>query len=192
MEFNEIVPFYKNDWKAYSPRLYSILQLACSQVESMIKRIVEELGGISKPQKSLFPYYRKLNANKLLEKQIVILIPAWQIIRPFKDQSLPQWWTAYNDTKHKIPYGVFSGTIENTIHAMAGLYCLHNLAFLIMYGNAYDVTKDENWSEWTYPKFPNRDVDSFNARTPEITHKWKSMMFHHTRFYLDATKPNET
>jgi hypothetical protein len=188
IEFSEIVPFYKNEWDVYSPRLYSILQFVCSQVESMIKRIADEMDVISKKQKTILPYYQKLNKNGLLEKQTIMLIPAWKIIRPFNGKSLPSWWLAYNQTKHQIPQGVMSGTIENTVNAMAGLYCLHNIAFLIMHGTTYDVTKDGNWGEWVYPKFPNRDLDSFNNRTPEITHKWKSAIFNHTRFYKDTTK----
>lgn len=185
IEFGEIVPFYKNDWNAYSPKLYGILQSTCAQVESMIKRITEEMNVAPKPTNSILPYYEVLNNNNLLSKQTVMLISAWKVIHPFEEKPIPNWWTAYNSTKHKLPDGVRSGTMENTIKSVAGLYCLHNLAFLIMHGTTYDVAKDENWREWIYPKFRNLDLDSFNNRTPEITHSWKSKIFNHTRFYLD-------
>ena len=191
IEFSEIVPFYKNDWNTYSPRLYSILQSTCSQVESMIKRITEEMMIISKQSNSISPYYNALNNNDLLNKQRVMLIPAWKIVSPFEEKPLPNWWTAYNSTKHNLPNGVFSGTMENTIKSIAGLYCLHNLAFLIMHGTTYDVTKDENWEEWIYPKFRNQDLDYFNNRTPEITHSWKSKLFNHTRYFIDTARISE-
>lgn len=191
IEFSEIVPLYQNTFNVYSPRLYSILQLTCSQIESMIKRIVNEFRLTPRQEKNILPYYQELQKNELLEKQTVMLVPAWKIIRPFPNNSLPKWWSAYNDTKHQLPQGVMSGTIENTTNALAGLYCLHNIAFLIMHGSTYDVTNKENWSEWTYPKFLNRDLDSWNARTPEVTHNWKSKLFHHTRFYMNPSKISE-
>src|SRR5439155_8773155 len=97
-EFTEIVPYENNPDNVYSPKLYTILQSAGSQVAGMLRLVSNELGLGVKDDK--FPaYYKALNGDTILQIQKLTLRETWKPIRPF-DSDKPKWWEAYNDTKH--------------------------------------------------------------------------------------------
>ena len=60
---------------------------------------------------------------------------------------MPKWWKAYNDSKHNLPDGYKTGSIENTYLALAGLYLLH--AMMQQYPrNKDDFLKQDFWMSY--------------------------------------------
>jgi len=179
LEFEKIIPLNNPD-ETYSPRLYSILQLTCSQIESMMKRFVSELN--LKPKKDDFPSrYHTLNFKKGLSFQKVLLVPARKVYMPFnEDNSSHEWWIGYNNTKHSLPEGIQQGNLKNTINALAGLYILHNIGFVLSLGKEKDALDPDNWESVTYAKNYEKDVAFLNSVFTEASHHWHSKLFHHT------------
>jgi len=145
LEFNEVVPFETNEWSVNSPKLYFILLTTCGQIESLMKKISNNLN--IKLEKEDFPnYYEKINQKKVLSKQTIVLIKTEKIIHPFfEDSSDHFWWISHNKAKHELPEGILHGTINNVIHALAALFALHNVIGHIPVENPTMILESKYW-----------------------------------------------
>ncbi|MDE1769236.1 MAG: hypothetical protein KGI28_01605 [Thaumarchaeota archaeon] len=145
-DLSYIIPL-KNKPETYSPRLYNILQSACGQIENISRMICDKLG--ASYEKDNFPsYYKALNSDKMLEKQVAYLVQNYQSIEPFKIESgfTPNWWKNYNDTKHNLPDGFLQGNIGNTVEALAALYLLQRIAFFVQYDSEpRTILRQDKW-----------------------------------------------
>ena len=59
-------------------------------------------------------------------------------IQPFKDlteNTLMQWWSAYNGVKHARIRNYKNGNLENVLFALAGLYVLEKELYKLITGN---------------------------------------------------------
>ncbi|HZS73106.1 MAG TPA: hypothetical protein VFA69_01245 [Candidatus Nitrosotalea sp.] len=147
VELSYVIPL-KNKPDTYSPRLYNILQSACGQIENMSRMICDKLEVLY--EKPNFPnYYKALNSDKMLEKQVAYLVQNYQTIGPFKIESdvTPNWWKNYNDTKHDLPSGFLQGNLGNTIEALAALYQLQRIAYFVQYDpDPRRLLRQEKWN----------------------------------------------
>jgi len=152
MEINRIIPF-DNSPKTYSIRLYQILQSACAQIENLMRIICDyanlEYKTPKKPNGDFPTFFKLLNKDNVLSLQVVAVRQSDnEAIIPFailKTKKTPFWWQEYNETKHTLPEGFKSGTLENTKYAMAALYALHCTIFY--WNNHYgdSVLEKTNW-----------------------------------------------
>lgn len=131
LEFNNIVPYIGNGDSVYSPRLVTMLQGIGSQIDGMLK-IISDIVSIQ-PERQTFPsYIEALNRSEMLSKQHILLRDnTSELIFPFcmiPDGDNLAWWKAYNDTKHGLPEGAYSGKYGNVINALAALAILHEIA----------------------------------------------------------------
>ena len=157
LEFIDIIPI-DNTLDVYSPRLYSLLQFSCAQVDSLFKTICQYLNITVAKQK--FPeFYKSLNVKGMLEKQEVFVFIRNELIHPFSKTDNHLWWTAYNDTKHQLPDGIRQGTLRNVLHAMTASYVLNNIVYLTAtYAKDADHILDAmNWKNkgWIDYSFQN-------------------------------------
>lgn len=157
-ELIRIIPLDNNE-STYSPNLYTILQMSCGQIESLMRMICDEISidykkHLKQNQKPNFPtYYKSINEDKVLSnyytrfKKIMIgpLSDIWHqsALYPLSvedSQETPFWWRAYNNTKHNLPDGYKQGNLKNTFYALAALYSIHCMAYYAQF-----VNKKENF-----------------------------------------------
>jgi len=179
-----------NDPNTFSPRLYSILGDACSQVENLLRLLCGKLEIQYNDNEKNFPsYYNKLNETGILQRQLVDLLIGTQVICPVvipQNRDSPMWWTAYNKTKHDLPQGYKQGNLGNTIHALAGAYSLHCIsAYARDYGR--NILKNEWWQELegtslnTQSEFPTVSEHTADTFLP------KSKIFYCVSFFQDLS-----
>ena len=147
IELLRIIPI-DNHPNTHSPRLYDILQSSCSQTVNLLKHICDELK-LNYESKDFPNYYKVLNQTGILTRQLVDVSQGNLAYWPFvlaKDAETPDWWTAYNKTKHDLPKGYEKGSLRNTISAMTGIFALHNIA---VYAQNFgkEILNNKQWNE---------------------------------------------
>ncbi len=161
-EITRIIPL-ENHPDTFSPRLYEILQSTCSQIEG-IARIMHE-ACFSKSDKVAAALYADLDHEGVLSNQKVAFRTRteWNAIKPFSCDfacihhyehddphmnprcgKMPKWWTAYNDSKHRLPDGYVSGSVGNAYLALAGLYVLHVMMYQLQ-RNPDGFLRKDSW-----------------------------------------------
>jgi hypothetical protein len=79
-----------------------------------------------KHYREIFEHYYELSKN-----QVTLQFELGEPIQitPFKDfsESTPDWWSAYNTTKHQFYDKMYDANLENTISCLAGLFILNAL-----------------------------------------------------------------
>ena len=165
IDVTRLIPL-ENKPNTFSPRLYEILQSACSQVENIMKIMCNELNLILTKDNSV-EYYKQLNYDKVISLQQVVFKrqPFWCSINPFlcgfgcidrdeskehphsgeRDINMPTWWTEYNKTKHRLPAGYKAGSIKNVYFALAGSYVLLLMANQLVLKNK-NILNHDCWS----------------------------------------------
>lgn len=147
IELNRIISV-DNKPETFSPRLYNILGDSCNQVENMLRLICDQLGLDYPKNNAHFPdFYEKLNQTGIMRIQTIDLLIGKKAYLPFiieEGKKTPDWWRAYNDTKHNLPEGYKQGNLHNTLCAVSAAYSLHCLsAYVGEYGK--DVLNKEWW-----------------------------------------------
>ena len=187
LEFSYIVPIDENQ-KLYSPRLYSILQFTCSQVESLMKKIMEILQ-LKPENRSFKSLYDPLNQMGMLDCQKVILWETEKIIQPFTSNFQLSWWIAYNKTKHGLPVGLKKGTLQNVISAISSAYILNGIVYVLnnSYGDKLPILDKNNWGEITV-----NDSTMHNLRVLRTYDKrpFLSSFFEWVKAYHDPKLPS--
>lgn len=135
IEFLQAVPFEAADPNGkmqpehvWSPRLVTILQEICSQIDSYCRHELVRIK--AKPARKHFDIddYRKHFGKWLSERKLLF----WQdengdpvSIQPFSQWSCgkgsPGWWNAYNKVKHDRIRNKKLGTLKHCVEALAGL-----------------------------------------------------------------------
>jgi hypothetical protein len=140
--FNYIEPCDANK-NCYSFRTYEMLLRICTEIESQMKRILENNGYTKKePNNNLnMEDYSQLNKTHFLS-DFEVIIPNWTgngTISPFQDwkdstkKSL-HWYQSYNKVKHNRHSEFKEANLENTIHAFCGLLVIMAAQF---YDNSF-------------------------------------------------------
>lgn len=145
-----VIPL-SNNLQTSSPRLYQILQTACSQVINLLRILCEVIGKNPKKgqKKDFLAYYKILNEHNLLSTMDVHIIKGKiSFIHPFKiknNEQTPKWWHEYNKTKHNLPEGFKHGNLENAINALAAVLCLHVILYYAIWPFAKDILLLSKW-----------------------------------------------
>jgi len=179
-----------NASETFSPRLYSILGDACSQVENLLRLLCGKLEiPIADNEKNFPSYYSKLNETGILERQFVDLLISNHAYKPFsipQNRDSPLWWTAYNKTKHDLPAGYKQGNLGNTIQALAAAYSLHCIsAYVLDYGR--NVLKNDWWNELDGTSLNTQSEFPTVAERPTNTFLPKSKIFFCLSYFQDLS-----
>lgn len=150
LEFEKIVPYSTEAENTYSPKLRPILQTACTDIEGVLKFLIEFLKKKPK-QKNFMDMFKQLNSKNMLSIQKVSHRESRCIFTPFElgcNRYAPFWWRAYNKTKHELPEGAKCATIENTINALGALLILlHTSRILIESDDPNLILDCNNWTD---------------------------------------------
>ncbi len=122
IDFDEIVPHDRNPDNVYSPRLYSILQSSGSQVDGLFRAIVHEMSLCAKTE-NVPGFYDALNSKGLLPNLKVLTRRSHRRLQPFTTNP-PDWWKAYNYSKHNLPEGLYEVNLGRTLDALGGVFIL--------------------------------------------------------------------
>ena len=179
-----------NNPDTFSPRLYSILGDACSQVENLLRLLCEKVEiPIEREERNFPSYYRKLNETGILQRQFVDLLIGQTATYPFRilpGDTTPKWWTAYNKTKHDLPQGYKKGNLGNTITALAGAYSLHCMfAYTMDYGR--NILKNEWWHELSGISLNTQSEFPTSEDNPTDTYLPKSKIFKCISYFQDMS-----
>jgi hypothetical protein len=148
IEFDNIVPYADNDDKVYSPRLVNMLYGIELQIDGMLKILIKLLS--LKPKRQTFPsYIKELNSGGMLSIQEIHFRESRRVMVPFfiDSEYNTTWHKAYNDTKHQLPKGMYSGKYGNVANALAALAILHEIVYTIAYRESYrkEALNKEYW-----------------------------------------------
>ena len=120
-----------------------------------------------------FKPYEALNHDGAISCQEVVSLirTGWHPMKPFvcdfncgsnnksehkhhnvDNSKMPQWWRAYNKSKHNLPKEYKVGSIENAYLALAGLYVLHFMAHMLVVKRK-DFLKQDFWHQHEPLKF---------------------------------------
>lgn len=121
---------YCGNSKTFSDEFVKQYQTICSEVDVILKSICKELGNSS--------------ANDMENGYTPTVLSVWGTIvtqkvgfkdvelQPFSnwkqapDYKSPDWWTPYNNVKHKRVHNYKKANLKNVVNALAGLYILEN------------------------------------------------------------------
>ncbi|KTD64234.1 hypothetical protein Lsan_0929 [Legionella santicrucis] len=155
----------------YSFRVHELLFRTCVEVEANFKAILRE-NGYNKKGKWDIKDYMKVNKSHFLSDYEIIL-PNWHGIQKttkpfelFKDEKSPDWYKAYNATKHDRHHEFQEANFKNLIGAVTGLLALLSSQFYthdFSSGNTFLVMENS----------PNDDTEAgigeyFRVRFPKL------------------------
>jgi hypothetical protein len=189
LEVNKIIPYDQNNREVYSPRFVFILQDASRQVDGMLKLLYRRLEPIlpasatakisakiaKKRRPDFLDYYSALNYKGMLKAQKLALREySPRVITPFvlTTQNSPQWWQAYNDTKHELPDGETFGKLGFVIDSLAAVAALHDIAELILNDKQLQPALDGSKWQDNEEYFMREYVRTRNKSYQDATVSW--------------------
>lgn len=132
VEVCEVVPYERNPAQVYSPRFYSILQTAGALVDGLLKGLANLR--LRRVRSDKFPaLYTALNAGGVLPTLKLVPMKGGAPFTAF-DRNPPDWWTAYNNSKHKLPEGQYESRLGTTLRAIGGAYVLLRIGTVLVAG----------------------------------------------------------
>lgn len=167
LEFESAVPYKYNATIAtclYSPRLYNILQGIGSNVDAMMKLLLE-IFALSPQEDKMPSWLDTLDSKALLAKQTIVVRGMSIALTPFARSGIgkvPNWWAGYNKTKHRVADGgARYATLGNTMDALGALVILLHISRRLLAGSAYLPSGIHDGSNW---KDISKDyIDAFEA-----------------------------
>jgi hypothetical protein len=145
-ETTRYVELTSNNYKTYSIEFARILLSASSEVDVLCKLLCEKID-ITKRNKNMDDYrniitekYPNFYSMKVLVPRYGIELTPWE---RWENQENPGWWKSYNKVKHNRNDNFQDANLENTLVAVAGLFCL----VLYYYQQELYGLKLSPWSE---------------------------------------------
>jgi len=134
LEVLRIIPFEKQNFDVWSPKLISIFLDSCSIIDSIFKttsRSKEKIyGRIIKRTDLNMNHFRHLYRNKfsLGDLNSLMYVSPPVVLAPFKEWmgkgsgQNPNWWQDHQRVKHDRLNNMNLATIKNTVNAVCGLF----------------------------------------------------------------------
>lgn len=136
LKLKNYIEFDCDNYACYSCELLSYLQTICSEVDVIFKEICGYPGEKYKNMGNYCVDHRR-NCPDLVNRRVNVDYFGVEI-QPFKDlteNTLMQWWSAYNGVKHARISNYKNGNLENVLFALAGLYVLEKELYKLITGN---------------------------------------------------------
>lgn len=120
LEFSDYVPFTSESHKIVSPKFAPIILEACSLIESIFKRNLNDNRRLT-----FLSYAAELDPMLDLSAATTLLLaPTLDFLKPFHDWTSkpPFWWDAYNKIKHDRFQHYDSASYLTTVNTLAALH----------------------------------------------------------------------
>ena len=128
--FKNVEPSRENN-AAFGHRSRELLILACTEIESGWRAVLEQNSAVKKRQYSTADYVKVLEPLRLTDWTVYLTdYPNMEAFAPFKNwsQSRPtqslEWYAAYNLVKHHREAEFARANLSNVLNAMAALYVM--------------------------------------------------------------------
>ncbi len=140
-EFCRYVRPERKHLSVFSTKLWGIILRACSEVDSQLNALLDELYGPVKNDRTIRNYIARENNLRLSAFALSVRGGPRRVFIPFKSFAKssatgPEWWTDYNSVKHRRLDNVKKATLANAIQAVGGL-------FVVLY---------RQWGEYWIPR----------------------------------------
>jgi hypothetical protein len=126
-ETSRYVEIVSDNYKTYSVEYARILLSASSEVDVICKLLCRKIDA-TKRSKNIEDYrdiitgkYPNFHSMKVLIPRYGIELTPWE---KWKNIENPSWWKSYNNVKHERSANFQDANLENTLNAVAGLFCL--------------------------------------------------------------------
>ncbi len=116
-----------DNFKTYSIEFAKILLSASSEVDVVCRVLAKQINPTARPDN--INQHRKLILSRFPKfPQIRVLMPRYgHTFHPWKvweSEENPDWWTSYNDVKHKRYRHFPDANLRNSVSSLAGLLAL--------------------------------------------------------------------
>lgn len=125
----------EKNFKTYSFELSKLLQLACSEIDSVCRLLCNNIdssnnyfdeaiysGKITDYKKVILKKYPKLIQSEVIVSDLDDSIKPWA---EWANSNSPEWWKSYNHVKHYRHSKFEEANLENTIYALSALMILN-------------------------------------------------------------------
>jgi hypothetical protein len=130
------VDFTQDNFKTYSVEFTRLLLDAGAEVDVLAKMACEIAGHVFQNDRPAIRDWRKglLTTYKHFPHETVLLLRQQIPLYPWIEwesnpEAGPDWWTAYNNVKHKRDEHYREGNLENAMVALSGLQSLLKIVF---------------------------------------------------------------
>jgi hypothetical protein len=116
---------------AYSMELLKLLQLACSEIDCVLRVLCKEIdpntdyhdesvysGNISLYKTTVYNYFPKIHEAKIHINGLSVPLKPWD---EWQSNNSPEWWASYNKVKHYRHSNYESANLKNMLMAMSAL-----------------------------------------------------------------------
>ncbi len=161
-EVSRYVEISLANFNTFSIEFVRLLLAAGSEIDVVAKLLCKEIDD-SKRCENINDYCNVITTKYPKFHTMIIDIPQYEIQlipwKPWRGNSNPSWWKAYNDVKHQRDLHFKDANLENTINAVAGLY---TMIWYLHYKN----TQREKLNKTTLLSADRYDYGSRWADTP--------------------------
>ena len=119
------------NFNAYSMELHKILQLACSEIDSVLRVLCKKIdpntdyhdeaiysGKISQYKTTIIGRFPRIYESKILVPGLSDPLQPWS---DWQTVNSPEWWVGYNKAKHYRHSSYISANLKNMLMAMSAL-----------------------------------------------------------------------
>ena len=127
------VEIAEQNFPTYSIEFVRILLSACSEVDVVAKLLCEQIN--ERPVRNIDEYRDVITHQFPKFSTMTVLVPRYGLtLKPWQNwqEDNPSWWREHQNVKHRRHEHFPKANLDNTLHAVAGLFSLE----LYLYGNA--------------------------------------------------------
>jgi hypothetical protein len=124
------VEFHPDNYGCFSLEIARVQLAAASEVDVVAKLLCKKINPKSKAEKidqyraEVLATFPQIAQFEVVAERFGLTMRPW---REWAEGKSPLWWTAYNDVKHQRDTHFKKASLENMLHAVAGLFvvCLY-------------------------------------------------------------------
>lgn len=129
IEISRYVEICEDNFRTYSTQFTRLLLAAASEIDVVAKVLCGQIdplgrrGNIDDYRNLIVPAFPAIPRIEMGIQWNVVRVRPWETWGATTPTN-PDWWHAYNKVKHERNTNFKSGNLQNTLGAIAGLYCL--------------------------------------------------------------------
>jgi hypothetical protein len=131
IELSRYIEFDKRNYKCFSVEMARLLMAAAAEVDVVCKQLCLAVNPVSRAN-SINQYRGEILRAFPMIPQFEVLAPRYGLhLKPWlnwrRPNKPPDWWTAYNKTKHHRHTEYHRACLKNVLNAVSGLFvvCLY-------------------------------------------------------------------
>lgn len=126
-EISRFIEFNEKNFFCYSIEISRALLASTSEVDVVCKQLCHRINSSSRANK-IVPYRKEITAAYPDIISFQISMPRYGLtLTPWsnwKDNKVPDWWTANNKIKHERNTQYHQGNLQNALNSVAGLFIM--------------------------------------------------------------------